>query len=205
MARIGVIDYGAGNFSSVCNALNHLRLDVIEVRHGTQFEMATHLILPGVGAFAPAMRRLEQLNLIGALKEHVVLRRKPFLGICVGMQVLASLGREFEEHPGLGFIEGTVDRIDGDGHGLRLPHIGWNDVTPVRSSPIFARMNGAPTFYFVHSYHLVPKKRSVILATCEYGTEVVSAVEQDNIYGVQFHPEKSQHDGLQLLKNFALT
>lgn len=204
MARIGLIDYGAGNFSSVRNALDYLRLEVIELRNRAQFETATHLILPGVGAFASAMRRLEQLNLVDELKEQVLVRKKPFLGICVGMQVLASLGREFKESLGLGFIEGTVDKIDGEGHGLRLPHVGWNELNLIRSSPLFARMNGVPTFYFVHSYHLLPKERSVIVATCEYGTEVVSVVEKDNIYGVQFHPEKSQHDGLQLLKNFAV-
>jgi len=204
MARIGLIDYGAGNFSSVRNALDYLRLEVIELRNPAHFETATHLILPGVGAFASAMRRLEQLDLVDTLKEQVLVKRRPFLGICVGMQVLASRGREFEEYPGLGFIEGTVDKINGQGHGLRLPHIGWNELNLIRSSPLFARMNGLPTFYFVHSYHLVPKEKGVIVATCEYGAEVVSVVEKDNIYGVQFHPEKSQRGGLQLLKNFAL-
>ena len=203
MATIGLINYGAGNFSSVRNALHYLELDVIEVRDTSQFAKATHLILPGVGAFASAMRKLEEQNLIHELKKQVLVKKKLFLGICVGMQVLASAGREFEVYPGLGFIQGTVEKIDAESYGLRLPHIGWNELNLLRPSPLFVHMSRTPIFYFVHSYHLLPTEESVIAATCEYGAEVVAAVETDNIYGVQFHPEKSQHDGLQLLKNFA--
>ena len=204
MATIGLIDYGAGNFFSVRNALHHLELDVVEVRETSQFAQVTHLILPGVGAFAAAMHRLEERNLIDGLKEQVLVKQKPYLGICVGMQILASTGREYVVYPGLGFIQGTVDKIDVESYDLRLPHIGWNELNLLRSSPLFACMSSTPVFYFVHSYHLVPKEESVIVATCEYGAKVVAVVEMDNIHGVQFHPEKSQHDGLQLLRNFAL-
>jgi glutamine amidotransferase len=203
MARIGLIDYGFGNFSSVRHALDYLQLDVIAVCNAAQFDETTHLILPGVGAFAAGMHKLIEGNLIDALREQVLIKKKPFLGICLGMQVLASTGREFESCPGLGFIQGSVEMIGSGKFGLRVPHIGWNAVKFLRPSPIFKRMSETPSFYFLHSYHLSPVDKDVITATCEYGEEVVAALQVDNIYGVQFHPEKSQHDGLQLLKNFA--
>lgn len=203
MATIGLIDYGAGNFSSVLNTLDYLQLNVIAIRSIEHFKQATHLILPGVGAFAAAMRKLEGLELIDEMKEQVLVQKKPFLGICVGMQILASMGREFEDYPGLGFIQGTVDKIDAESYGLRLPHIGWNELNVLQPSALLAHMSRTPIFYFVHSYHFSPVEKNVIVATCEYGAEVVAVIEEENIFGVQFHPEKSQHDGLQLLKNFA--
>ena len=202
MPTIGLIDYGAGNFTSVRNALEYLNLTFIEVREAGEFKKATHLILPGVGAFASAMRKLEALKMIDHLQENVLIERKPFLGICVGMQILASLGQEFGTHSGLGFIQGTVEKIDADVYGLPLPHIGWNKLNLPRSCSLFAHMSQEPVFYFVHSYHLLPVARNVVVATCQYGVEVVAAVEKENIYGVQFHPEKSQNVGLQLLRNF---
>ena len=203
MATIAIVDYGAGNLSSVRNALDYLNLNVIVIQNVAQFKEATHLILPGVGPFASAMRKLEERNLIEVLKEQVLAKRKPFLGICVGMQILASIGHEFGEHSGLGFIRGASNKIDAESYHLQLPHIGWNELNILSSSPLFAHMSNTPIFYFVHSYHLLPEERDVVVATCEYGTEVIAAIEKGNIYGVQFHPEKSQHDGLQLLKNFA--
>jgi glutamine amidotransferase len=119
------------------------------------------------------------------------------------MQVLATLGREFEDYPGLGYIEATVDRIQVERHGLPLPHMGWSELQVAHPSPLFAGMSERPIFYFVHSYHLIPRARDIVLATCNYGDDLVAVVEKDNVYGVQFHPEKSQHDGLRLLKNFA--
>ena len=203
MAMIGLINYGAGNFSSVLNTLDYLQLDVVEILSVGDFKGATHLILPGVGTFATVMRKLESLDLISELKEQVLAKKKPFLGVCVGMQILASMGHEFEDYPGLGFIQGTVGKIDAESYGLRLPHIGWNELDILRPSALLTHMDTAPIFYFVHSYHFLPVERDVIVATCEYGSEVVAIIEHENIFGVQFHPEKSQHDGLQLLKNFA--
>lgn len=202
MTRIGLIDYGAGNFASVRNALRYLGLSVVEVRCHEDFDKATHLVLPGVGTFASAMRRLVSSDLVDLLHEFVIRQRKPFLGICVGMQLLANAGSEFEICPGLGFIQGTVEKVN-SGPTLRLPHIGWNTVTVRRSSRLFAYVNEAPTFYFVHSYHVVPSHEPLVTATCWYGTDVTAAIEQDNVFGVQFHPEKSQQDGLLLLKHFA--
>lgn len=202
--KIGLIDYGAGNFTSVYNALQFLGLDVIRVTASEQMEQVSRIILPGVGAFASAMRKLESLRLVDELRLQLTEYHKPFLGICVGMQVLATLGREFEDYHGLGFIPGVVERIPAEQHGNLLPHIGWNELTLTRPSLLFAGMPEKPIFYFVHSFHLQPQVPDSILATCKYGVDVVAVVEHDNIYGVQFHPEKSQHDGLRLLKNFAL-
>lgn len=199
---IGLINYGAGNFSSVRNAVSHLGLEYIEITAPEDFETATHLILPGVGAFAAAMRNMMRLNLIEDLLEQILHKQKAFLGICVGMQILATAGHEFESSAGLNLVEGDCLKIDAPVE-FRLPHIGWNELVVHRSVPLFNGMRDNPVFYFVHSYHLQPHDRATIVATCDYGAEVVSVVQRDNIYGVQFHPEKSQHDGLRLLKNFA--
>ena len=200
---LGLIDYGSGNFGSVRNALEHLKIDVRGVDHPEGMRSVDRLILPGVGAFASAMRRLESSGLADALRESVEHRKIPILGICVGMQVMASIGREFEDYPGFGWIGGDVERIRVDEEGPKLPHMGWNEVELNRSHPIFDGMNTPPIFYFVHSYHLSPRQPTDVLATCRHGNEVVAAVARDNIVGVQFHPEKSQRDGLRLLKNFA--
>ncbi|QDU61537.1 Imidazole glycerol phosphate synthase subunit HisH 1 [Planctomycetes bacterium Pan216] len=202
MERIGLIDYGAGNTTSVLNALEHLRLDVTLARTPEDLENADRLILPGVGAFASAMRKLERLALVDALGDHVVERKKPFLGICVGMQLLADLGHEFETYPGLGYVAGEVKRLRAEEVGLRVPHIGWNEVDYDPSCPLFEGMS-APAFYFVHSYVIEPSDPTSTVATCLHGGPFAAAVRRGNIFGVQFHPEKSQRDGLKLLENFA--
>lgn len=202
MPKVGLIDYGAGNFTSVMNALQHLHADVMRITDPVELRNVTHLILPGVGAFAAAMRNLDRLHLSDALRELLTNDEKPFLGICVGMQILATLGMEFEECPGLGLIPGVVDRIPAEEAGLRLPHIGWNELSLSRSSPLFDGMTASPIFYFVHSYHLQADSDADVLATCDYGTDFIAAVQRNRVFGVQFHPEKSQHDGLRLLQNF---
>lgn len=203
MHKIGLIDYGAGNFTSVFNALKFLQLDVVRITEAKEMDGVSHLILPGVGAFAATMRKLESLHLVDELHRQLTDKHKPFLGICVGMQVLATWGSEFEECRGLDLISGAVTRIPAENHGLKLPHIGWNELRITRPSVLFAEMAANPIFYFVHSYQLQPERSDAIVATCSYGVDVVAAVQRDNIFGVQFHPEKSQHDGLRLLKNFA--
>ena len=159
MASIGLIDYGVGNFSSVLNALQHLGLNVVELREPEQFPDTTHLILPGVGAFATAMRKLERLHLIEALEEDVIHKGKPFLGICLGMQILADTGSEFESYPGLAYISGTSDEIEARALSLPVPHMGWNQLEFHRQSLLFAEMELAPSFYVVHSYQLYPRDR----------------------------------------------
>lgn len=203
MGKVGLIDYGAGNFASVKNALLRLGREVVEVREPSALGSVSHIILPGVGAFAAAMSKVESLGIADALREHVAVKGKPYLGICVGMQILADAGYEFGEHGGLGFIHGRVDRMDAAAHGLRLPHIGWNDLDVKRRSPLFEGMEERPIFYFVHSYMFHASDEGSVAATCGYGSEVTAAVSRDNVFGVQFHPEKSQRDGLRLLGNFA--
>jgi glutamine amidotransferase len=196
---VGVVDYGAGNFASVVNALRHVGAEVEPVRTAAQLAGQRRVVLPGVGAFGACMRRLEQAGLIEPLREFLAERQRAFLGICVGMQLLAAVGREFGDHAGLGAIDGEVRRIEpGE---LRLPHIGWNEVEH-DGDELFDGLGERQSFYFVHSYQLVPEEREAVIATCEYGEPVTAAVRVGRAWGVQFHPEKSQRAGLALLSNF---
>jgi glutamine amidotransferase len=203
MPKLGVLNYGSGNFTSVSNALEYLGLEWLEITEPRKMEQASHLVLPGVGSFPAAMDKLEQMGLADGLHEQVLHKEKPFLGICIGMQILADVGYEFCERRGLGFISGKVQLLDAASHGLRTPHMGWNELTSRRGCPLLAEMPEPCSFYFVHSYHLQPSDPAVTVAYCDYGTEITACVQRDNVFGVQFHPEKSQRDGLQLLKNFS--
>lgn len=199
---IVIIDYGMGNIASVKNALDFLKLDSRISSAREDLEKATHLILPGVGAFAEGMRRLKDYNLVDVLKEEVVSGKKPFLGICLGMQLMAERGQEGGEHSGLGWIQGVVKRLQVDEKQYRIPHIGWNDVLPENNMRLF--MNTEPnTFYFVHSFHLELGERGVRVATTEYGEKFTASIEKENLFGVQFHPERSQKSGLRVLENFS--
>jgi glutamine amidotransferase len=200
---VGLVDYGAGNFASVRNALEHVGAHVRPVRTAADLDSVDRLVLPGVGAFAACMRRLEQSGLVDPLKRELFHGDRPFLGICVGMQLLSEWGREFEDHPGLGAIAGEVARIPAEADGLRLPHIGWNEVHVRADSPLLHGLGERPYFYFVHSYAMTPADPDVVLATTDYGTPVTAAVGDGRVHGVQFHPEKSQRAGLRLLQNFA--
>jgi len=202
MAKVGLINYGSGNFMSVFNALTYLDINTIQIKKPDDFKNVTHIILPGVGTFAALMKQLKNLNLIEAMKHHVLKLQKPYLGICVGMQILATLGYEYQECNGLDYIQGEVIKIPAQDYKLRLPHIGWNDVIYKKSCPLFSDIKNKASFYFVHSYYFVPKNNSDIVANCMYGFELTACVGKDNIYGVQFHPEKSQRNGLQILQNF---
>jgi glutamine amidotransferase len=198
--RVGLIDYGAGNQASVRNALEHVGHPPVMVRGPDDLDEMTHLVLPGVGAFHEAMRRLEERGFIDGLRRHAS-KGKPLLGVCVGMQVLADVGHEFGTCEGLGLIKGTVHKVDVTATTDRLPHIGWNDVTVTGECCLFDGL-GEPTFYFAHSYTMALDDEADRAAMCAYGSGVVAAVQKDNVFGVQFHPEKSQHDGLRLLRNF---
>ena len=202
MASIGLINYGSGNFTSVRNALLHLEIDFCEIDSADRIREVQSLILPGVGAFPHSMEQLRRLEFIEPLREHAIKKGNPFLGICVGMQILATKGFEFKECDGLNLIAGEVQKTDAADHGLSVPHIGWNQVSLTSDCVLFKELPESPSFYFVHSYQLRPESENVVAARCQYGSPIVAAVQQDNIFGVQFHPEKSQANGLKLLKNF---
>jgi len=184
---IVMIDYGVGNTYSIANAIEALgyRKLRISAEHG-DIRDADALILPGVGAFAACAANLRDRNLEGILNENVLEKRKPILGICVGMQLMASHSEEQGIHAGLDWIPGRVVKLDHAG-GLRVPHVGWSDVSARDSHGLFSNMPERPNFYFDHSYHLVCDD-SVVAAYCDYGTRVVSVINHENIFGVQFHP-----------------
>ena len=194
---IAIIDYGAGNIFSVKNALDYIGLPNILTNKKEDLINADGLILPGVGAFPSAMKMLKETELIDTIKEQAKL--KPFLGICLGMQLIFSKGYEFEECDGLGLIEGTVELMEEPN--LSIPHIGWNKLEIQNECPLLNGLSEDEYVYFVHSYkaHCADEN---ISAFCEYGHKVPALVFKGNIYGAQFHPEKSGDVGLQILKNF---
>jgi len=197
---ITVIDLGISNITSVSRALQRLGVQHLVSGLPGDVEGAGQLILPGVGSFAEAAKRLRESGLDTVLKKAVLKERKPILGICLGMQLFASYGEEGGGAPGLDFIRGKVLYHRASQLNLRLPHIGWNDVH-FNGFNIAQSPNGNSCFYFVHSYEFIPEE-SVNTAISHYGVDFVAAIQKDNILGVQFHPEKSQGAGLKLLENF---
>lgn len=195
-----ILDYGIGNVRSVQNIISYLGYEVYVSNDEGRIREASHLILPGVGAFGSAMKQIHENIPIMALEESVFGQKKPFLGICVGMQVLSDIGYEHEQHPGLGWIPGKVMRVDSNS--LPLPHIGWNDVDVLIEDPLFRGLGEHRNFYFVHSYAFVSENREVVSSQVDYGSRFCSSIQSGNILGVQFHPEKSQKAGQLLFKNF---
>lgn len=200
MSSVCILDYGSGNIKSVFNLFSTIAKHVVISNDSVEIRQSTHIVLPGVGAFSAAMRKIHERLPMKVLEQVVLVDKKPFLGICVGMQVLATRGMEFGECLGLGWIEGIVEKINSK-H-LPLPHIGWNNIFCKQDSPLLAGLGTDPDFYFVHSYAFRLKNEQDRLATTSYGEEFCSVVQRENIYGVQFHPEKSQRTGIKLVKNF---
>lgn len=194
-----ILDYGSGNVKSVLNIFSALVPEVVLSNSEEAILSATHVVLPGVGAFGASMEKIRKTIPLSILKEEVVGKGKPFLGICVGMQVLAQKGYEFGEHEGLGWIPGSVEKLNSGG--MPLPHIGWNNVQTVRPSPLLARFDDNQDFYFVHSFIFKTEPENIV-ATSSYGEDFCSVVNRQNIYGVQFHPEKSQKAGKIMIENF---
>lgn len=198
---LAVIDYGAGNLRSVLHALAHLRVpDVHVARAPADLEGAARLILPGVGAFGAGMDQLRAQGLVEPIRAAVE-SGIPTLGICVGMQFLFDSSDEMGEHAGLGLLAGRVTRFPAT-PGLKVPHMGWNTLQAARPSPLSAGMPEGSAAYFVHSYYCVPDDPDTIVLTADYGFPFAAAVQRDNLFGVQFHPEKSQRTGLRLLTSF---
>ena len=196
---IAIIDYNVGNLYNLKNALDYQGLQSRIVRHPAGLAAASHIILPGVGAFGPAMDHLRQAGMETVVRERVA-AGVPFLGVCVGMQLLFDRSDEDGLHQGLGLVPGRVVRFRGE---LKVPQIGWNQVAWQHADPLSEGIPDDTYFYFVHSYHAVLHERGDALGLTEYGESFPSVVRHGNVWGAQFHPEKSQNAGLRLLKNFA--
>jgi glutamine amidotransferase len=195
-----IVDYGVGNLKSVSNAMGYLGLETRITSDRKELELADAIILPGVGAFPDAAEKLRGKGLDLVLKEQAQQANKPILGICLGMQLLFQQGQEVRPCEGLGFVKGTVEKIQTD---RKLPHIGWNSLHFHGNSPLFQGLDEGAYVYFVHSFCGVAEDPNQVIATTDYGPSVVAAVNAGTVYGTQFHPEKSGEVGLQMLKNFA--
>ena len=202
-----ILDYGSGNLRSAEKAFQRMAAEsgyrgaIVVTADPEAVRAAERVVLPGVGAFADCARGVEAAGLREALQERVIAGGAPFLGVCVGMQLMARIGREHETWPGFDWIGGEVVRLTPDDPTLRIPHMGWNALAPT-GHPLFEGIAPGDHAYFVHSYHLVPDDPAHTLATVEYGGPVAAAVGRDNLAGAQFHPEKSQSAGLRLIANF---
>jgi len=201
---IAIVDYGSGNIRAITNVYSRLNIEVKVAKRPNELEGCTKILLPGVGAFDQAMGQLEATGFRAWLDRLVLQDRVPVLGICVGMQILAHASEE-GVRSGLGWVDGSVKRLDVSqlAQGTQLPHMGWNDVSPAKGVELFQGLEEGARFYFLHSYHFVCRNPANVIANCEYGISFACAVKERNIYGVQFHPEKSHAYGVQLLKNFA--
>ncbi len=198
---IGIIDYGLGNLRSVLGAVEKLGFSGTISSDAAVLGTADKLILPGVGAFGDGMKNLASRKLIEPLGRMVEQDRKPILGICLGFQLLAESSAEFGDHAGLGWIPGAVRRISPEDPALRVPHVGWNDFEQSRDCILFDDVPDPALFYFVHSYYLDTDAETSV-GTCTYGAPMCAAVQRGNVFGTQFHPEKSQRHGLKVLQNF---
>ncbi|MCX7422885.1 MAG: imidazole glycerol phosphate synthase subunit HisH [Planctomycetia bacterium] len=198
---IKIVDYGMGNLRSVQKAFEKLGYEAIICDRAAELGDADKLVLPGVGAFCDAIQELRTKEMVSPILNHVAMG-KPFLGICLGMQLLFDVSYEDGEWPGLGIVPGKVVRFQ-DQPDLKIPHMGWNQLEMVGEPALFQAIPRDAHFYFVHSYHVVPNDRNVVIAESDHGGKFVAAIGRENLWATQFHPEKSQKHGLQLLANFA--
>ncbi len=202
-----IADYNSGNLRSAQKSFQRMAAEIgsgeiIVTADPDVMRRADRIVLPGVGAFADCRRELGAVDgLFGAIEEQVK-AGKPFMGICVGMQMMASIGLEHGRHAGFGWIPGEVVKLQPDDPCLKIPHMGWNELSQTPDHPVFEGISKGDHVYFVHSYHLKPENPSDLLATVEYGEQITAAVGHDNIIGTQFHPEKSQATGLRFIRNF---
>tara|TARA_B110000027_G_scaffold78048_1_gene83066 strand:- start:1358 stop:1972 length:615 start_codon:yes stop_codon:yes gene_type:complete len=202
---IGIIDYGLGNVKAFLNVYERLAIPARPIKFENDFEDVTKLILPGVGAFDQAMIKLNNSGLRDRLEKLVCIDKIPVLGICVGMQMLTNSSDE-GNLPGLGWIDGKVEKFNNDDiqHKTKLPHMGWNNAVLTKENPLMKQLKDNPKFYFLHSYYFHCSDNSNVLSYTTYGKEFTSAVNNENVFGVQFHPEKSHQNGITLLNNFSL-
>ncbi|MBD1144986.1 imidazole glycerol phosphate synthase subunit HisH [Pelagibacterales bacterium SAG-MED37] len=204
--NVTIVDYNSGNISSVINSFKEVAKNKVKIEVTSdlnKIKSSDKLVLPGQGSFKSCMDALNKINgLTDRLNEFVINNKKPLLGICVGLQMFADIGYEEIETKGLGWISGKVSKIDNQEGKFKLPHIGWNQINIVKDSKIFQNIENNSHMYFVHSYEFVPNEKNVISATTDYSSNIVCSVEKENIFGTQFHPEKSDKIGLQVIKNF---
>ena len=204
--NITIVDYKSGNISSVINSFREVAKDKVNIEVTSdlnKIKSSDKVVLPGQGSFKSCVDALNNINgLVYTLNEFAISNKKPLLGICVGLQMFADIGYEETETKGLGWISGVVSKIDNQDGKFKLPHIGWNQINIVKDSQIFKGIENNSHMYFVHSYEFVPKDKSVISATTDYSSNIVCSVEKENIFGTQFHPEKSDKIGLKIIDNF---
>ena len=204
--NITIVDYKSGNISSVINSFNEVAKDKVKIEVTSdinKIKSSDKVVLPGQGSFKSCVDGLNNINgLVDVLNEFVINNKKPLLGICVGLQMFADIGYEETETKGLGWISGKVSKIDNQNGKYKLPHIGWNQINIVKDSKIFKDIENNSHMYFVHSYEFIPDEKNVISATTNYSSNIVCAVEKENIFGTQFHPEKSDKIGLKIINNF---
>ena len=204
--NVTIVDYNSGNISSVINSFKEVAKENIQIEVTSNLDKiksSDKIVLPGQGSFKSCVDALNSIDgLVDALSEFTMIKKKPLLGICVGLQMFADVGYEEIETKGLGWISGRVSKIDNQNGKFKLPHIGWNELNIVKNSQIFKDIKNKSHMYFVHSYEFIPEDKNVISATTNYSSNIVCSVEKENIFGTQFHPEKSDKNGLKIIKNF---
>ena len=204
--NVTIVDYNSGNISSVINSFKEVAKNKVNIEVTAdlnKIKLSDKVVLPGQGSFKSCVDSLNGINgLVDTLNEFAINNKKPLLGICVGLQMFAEVGYEEIETKGLGWISGSVSKIDNQGGKFKLPHIGWNQINILKNSKIFKDIENNSHMYFVHSYELIPNDNRVVSATTDYSSNIVCSVEKENIFGTQFHPEKSDKTGLKIIDNF---
>jgi glutamine amidotransferase len=204
--NVTIVDYQSGNISSVINSFKKVTKEKANIEITSdlnKIKLSDKLILPGQGSFKNCVDSLNSIDgLHDALKEFAIINKKPMLGICVGLQMFATIGYEESETKGLGWIPGKVTKINNQNGKFKLPHIGWNEIEILKKSKIFEGIQNKSHMYFVHSYEFVPEDKSVISSITDYSSKIVCSIEKDNLFGTQFHPEKSDKTGLRMIENF---
>ena len=204
--KVTIVDYNSGNISSVINSFKEVAKDKVNIKITSdlnEIKLSDKVVLPGQGSFKSCVEALNNIDgLKETLNEFVMTNKKPLLGICVGLQMFADVGYEETETKGLGWISGKVSKIDNQNGKFRLPHIGWNQINIIKDSKIFQSIENNSHMYFVHSYEIMPNDKNVISATTDYSSNIVCSIEKENIFGTQFHPEKSDKIGLKIIDNF---
>ena len=204
--KVTIVDYSSGNISSIINSFKEVAQNKVNIEVTSELNKirsSDKVVLPGQGSFKSCLDGLNNINgLVDNLNEFAINKKKPLLGICVGLQMFADIGYEETETKGLGWISGKVSKIDNQNGKYKLPHIGWNEINIIKDSKIFKGIENNSHMYFVHSYEFVPEDRNVISSTTDYSSNIVCSVEKENIFGTQFHPEKSDKIGLKIINNF---